>query len=704
MKKIAYNIQLIVYLAVLQSVSIICYTQVDDTIIQKYNTTISADINSLEKLAQIYPKSVEEIQKWTNAALQIAQKETQEILAIKDKTFANTMQALDISSHKLQDLYGILNILSFTHPDQEIRDAVQEAIKDIQTASIDLYLNPTLYHAIQEYADHFQQLETLTPEDQLLLDGFLESCKRSGMHLPEEQLNQVKLLSKELAALEQDFLININNNNDFITVTKDELQGVSDNFINQLARNNDDTYQVPVNFSTYITVMTECNVTSTRKALYLVRKNMAYPENDAVLIQLLTKRDELAAVLGYPSYAAMDLTRTSAETIENVETFLTAIADTAQQKAHKEIALLKTDLPNGVTCNKDGTLNPWDYLYSTTHYNKKHYNVDESAISQYFPSENVINGIFNIYQNFLGLTFKKVTPQWSWHEDVYLIEIYCQSSSELLGYLFLDLYTRPNKYPHACVAEQIGSSAVGDKNKTSVAVLITNFQKPSQDTPSLLKHNDIVTFFHEFGHAMHFVLGRTKHASHAGFNVSCDFAEVPSQMFEEWMFEPEIMAQMSQHYQTKQPLDLETIQKSLALRQAESGFHTLRQCMYALFALRLMTNTELSYKPAELWRSLDSKYFSNFLKYEPTIHDYAAFGHLAAAELYGAKYYSYLWTKVFAIDLYTQIKQNNYNTHYSQKVQQLLSAGGSVPSHDLLTAFLEREPNQDAFFAALGLK
>jgi len=701
MKKITYNIQLIVYLATAQS--IISYAQVDDAIIQEYNATISANVNSREKLAQIYPKTVEEIQTWTAAALQIARQETQEILAIANKTFANTMQALDISSHKLQDLYAILNILSFTHPDQAIRDAVREAIKDIQTASIDLYVNPTLYHAIQEYADHFQQLETLTPEDQLLLDGFLESCKRSGMHLPEAQLNQVKQLSKELAALEQDFLININNNNDFITVTKDALEGLPDSFINQLTCN-DDAYQVPVNFSTYITVMTECTVASTRKALYLTRKNMAYPENDTVLIELLTKRDELAAILGYPSYAAMDLSRTSAETIENVETFLTAIADTAQQKAQKEIAQLTTDLPDGITSNENGTLNPWDYGYSTTHYNKKHYNVDESAIAEYFPTENVIDGIFDIYQNFLGLTFKKVTPVWSWHEDVYLIEIYRQSSGELLGYLFLDLYTRPNKYPHACVAEQIGSSAIGDKNKTSVAVMITNFQKPSQDTPSLLKHNDIVTFFHEFGHAMHFVMGRTKHASHAGFNVSCDFAEVPSQMFEEWMFEPEIVAKMSQHYQTKQPLDSETIQKSLALRQAESGFHTLRQCMYALFALRLMTNSDLSYKPAELWQSLDSRYFSDLLKYEPTIHDYAAFGHLAAAELYGAKYYSYLWTKVFAIDLYAQIKQNNYNGQYSEKVRQLLSAGGSVPSYDLLTAFLEREPNQDAFFAALGLK
>jgi thimet oligopeptidase len=677
--------------------------------IKAHDTRMSMDVNSLEKLAIVYPKSVDEIKQWTDAAIALVQHECATIIALQDqdRTFDNTMHALDISYNKVKTFMSLLGMLEYVHPDSAIREAIHTATTTLTDVLIDLFMDPALYQAVQNYYDHNHQHETLSTVDELLLTDFLKSCKRLGLHLPQSVLDQIKTISKELAAMEQDFIVNISNDNSTITVTRDELQGLSDDFIDHLQQDGD-SYIVPCNHVYYVPVMTQCSVGQTRKKLYFARNNEVYPTNDTLLVSILTKRQQLATLLGHKSFASVDLEQTSAKNVETVDQFLRQLAHVTSQKATQECALLKTDLPEGIQLQADGCFNAWDYPYVDAQYNKKHFSIDESAIAQYLPVEKVIDGIFHIYQDLLGLIFKKVTPVWSWHEDVYLIEIYRQSSQklstqELLGYLFLDLYPRPNKYSHACVAPQFYSYNLAGKNSTSIATLIVNVPQPSGDKPALLRHSDAVTFFHEFGHAMHHVLGRTQHPGQSGTNVAVDFVETPSQMFEQWMFEPAMLAQVSGHYQTNEPLPADIINKKIKLRQANAGYMCLRQCMIALFALHSMTDNDLSYNPAALWKSLHEKYSASLIGYEENNHWYTTFGHLAS-DLYASKYYGYLWTEVFALDLFSEIKKHEFSPEYSAKVIQLLSAGGSVDAQILLHDFLGREPNQNAFLTKLGLQ
>jgi len=670
----------------------------------KHDALMKMNVDSLEKLAMIYPKSVEEVNAWHDAGIQLAQCEMDEIFGLSVRSFDNTVRALDLSKTKLMQLGSTFELLNYLSPDDAIREAAREASAQIQQFSIDLYLNPLLYQALQQYHDEYRAQESLKEENVLLLDDLLDGCKRKGLHLPYEQLQEVKKLYKQLDKIEQDFITNISSDVRTLAVSRDELHGLSESVINRLSRDGDQ-YLLSTDYPTYRAVMEQCHVAQTREKMFLMCTNCAYPQNDSLLTEMLQKRDELAALLGYDHFAAMDLDTTSAKTGNVVEKFLTDLAIVASQKADKELALLKTDLPESVTCRADGTLNLWDYWYTVTQYKKKHFNLDEELIAQYLPTSKVVDGVLAIYQDFLGLVFKQVKPVWSWHEDVQLIEIYRQSSGGLLGYLYLDLYPRPNKFRHTgCMFPQKVSYKIDGKSTTTVAAIITNFPPPSGQQEALLTHDAVVTFFHEFGHAMHQMLGKSEHAEYSGTSVKADFVETPSQMFEQWMQEPEMLAKVSGHYLTGEPLPATLIKQKIQLQTFTQGYQVLRQCMIALFSLKLMQQTDLSYQPSLMWKSLCESYSMNLVGYVADNHWYATFGHLSAPGLYASKYYSYLWTLVFACDLFSEIKKHDFNDEYRAKVVALLSAGGSVSPNVLLHDFLGREPNQEAFLKMQGLK
>ena len=685
--------------------SLLCNVAIADVTpqaIADFQQFIMTPVDSLEQLAKIYPKNPDDAAQWTELTLALAQQEIEKIIAIKEKTFENTVQALDVISLKFKDIIETFEMLQFVHPDKTMRDALKNSVTLLKDAAIDFSMNPKLYQAIQSYADQNHDHEILDEQDQRLFQDLMNGFKKYGLHLPAETQEKIKNASKELEQMRQNFANNINISNPKITVDKADLAGLDENFIESLKKDGD-LYILGTDVPTYIEIIGNCSIEKTRKAIYFLRNNKAYPENDILLTQIVQKQDEIAQLLGYENYATLDLKNTAASTIENVQKFEDNILRPALAKAKKELEIIKADLPEGIICNADGTLNPWDYGYAATLYEKKHFNIDENKIAEYFPTDKVIEGIFTIYQNFLGLTFQKITPLWSWHEDVQLIEIHRTSSGELLGYIFLDLYPRDNKYGHACHAGHSSSYRINGKNSPSVATLICNFPKPCGNTPGLLKHNDVVTFFHEFGHGMHEILGKTKHVGQSGTSVARDFVEVPSQMFEQWMHEPEMLALVSSHYQTGEALPQEIIEQKIKLRKFYSGFGITRQCMIGLFALQLMTKEGLSYNPSALWKSIYEQNWKDLIAYQENNHWYATFGHLINPG-YLSKYFCYLWTEVIALDLFSEIKAHGYNQEYQNKAIMLLSAGDSVDAITLTQNFLGREVSQEPFFKILGLK
>lgn len=707
-----------------------------------------------QDISKLFPKTAVEIKKYVSEFIKDAQKKIDAIINIKpeNRTFENTIKAFDTVS-SLSDIaifLHCLGALEMLSPKKDIRDAAQAEILKIQDFLIEKFSNNViLYKAIKEYAENNTTLlgeptsksftnkpmENLSQQEQAFIKETIEDYKRAGLDLPTEKLEEVKKLNKELAELELKFETNISQDNKAITATIAELDGCEQEFIDALEKehdcnsqacdsnktfktscankinaicktNEDDqTFILGTDYPTYFYIMDNCSVESTREKLYIAFSNRAYPENKNILLEMIAKRDALAKLLGFASYSHLDLDDEMAKNPETVTKFLQSLYEKSKNKAAQEFDLLRANLPESVKLAHDNKINAWDLRYIKNCYKKKYLKLDEQEIAQYFPTDKTIKELLDIYEQFFSLKFKVSDAKNLWHPDVKLIEIYESTGQNTpedqknIGYLLIDLHPRENKFSHACQTTIIPAIKDGSP---SLCIVIANFPKETKTKPALMQRDDVETFFHELGHALHSILGRTKIASFSGTNVKTDFVEMPSQMLEEWLNDKEILQKISSHYQTGEPLPDQLIEKIIQIKNFETGDFLQRQCLLATISLEYFANNNTHSKdPKELFDATTSKMRKN-IQYGSQDNMYASFGHLTD---YGAKYYSYMWSKVFAIDMFCKIKKQGLlnpiaGLEYKEKI---LAPGGSIDPNILLRDFLGREPSQDAFFDNMGI-
>jgi len=350
----------------------------------------------------------------------------------------------------------------------------------------------------------------------------------------------------------------------------------------------------------------------------------------------------------------------------------------------------------------DNKINAWDFQYYHRVLLEKQYNVNEEEIKEYFPTPRVISETLAIYQEILNLVFTQVIGAKVWHPDVTLYEVTDKITKEKLGEFYLDLHPRDGKYTHAAVFPlQPDCLLPNGKRQTSVNAMLCNFSKPSGtgDKPSLLRHGEFVTFFHEFGHVMHGICSQVNISRFAGTRVFRDFVEAPSQMLENWCWEKDILRRVSKHYKTEQPLPDTLIDGMVAAKNANSGLLNLRQVFYGVFDQEIHTQPKIN--SAEIFGRLKKEI--TLTENTPGTNGAASFGHMVGG--YDASYYGYLWSEVFSADMYSVFKKNgimslDIGKQYRNKI---LQPGGSIDADIILRDFLGREPNQDAFLEHIGL-
>ena len=663
------------------------------------------NVMNVYDIVRLFPRNTSTIQSQTKSYIRAAKKQVKAIIDLDDqeRTFENTAKALDniLALSDLAIFAHTTQILDLLSPDIAVREAAREAFVTIEATFIEMLSDKKLYHAFVAYAQGNAQQEQLTDEQCYFIDKMVQDFKRDGLDLPDDQLEQVKNLKKELAALATDFEKNIASDNRTVIMTREELAGLSDDFINALKTTDDGKYIVGVDYPTYFAVMQQATAAQTRKTLYSAFNNRAYPQNQMVLQQIIAKRDQLAKLLGFESYAHLDISDQMAGTPERVRTFLDNLLTRSEQKESQEFKELVAYLPQGVNLTPEGKLQPWDYAYAFNAFKKEKYNLDEEKIAEYFPVEETLKGLLGIYESFLSLQFQEEFVKGLWSNDIRLLKVSDKKTDQHLGYLLLDLYPRANKYSHAAHSTVIPATfAKSGKPNIEVSVIMANFPKAKGDKPPLFKREDVKTFFHEFGHAMHALLGRTQIAYFAGTAVKRDFVEMPSQMLEEWMTDRDILKLISSHYQTGQSLPDEIIDNILAAKHIATGSFTQRQCFLSLLALTYFLEGQEK-DVNGIYENLQNR-FVKYVAAAPDNHFYAAFGHLSG---YGSKYYGYLWSKVFALDLFDQIKQHglldpNIGSKY---ITDVIGRGASDDPNNLLTNFLGRQPRDDAFFKDMGL-
>jgi thimet oligopeptidase len=674
---------------------------------EEFCTMFAKPVTHAEDACRFFPKSESEVHTYAAYVIKRAQSALENLyaIAVDKRTFANTALAFDRLSGDFRNISSALSVLEMVSPDKSIREACHEEVLKLQNFAVDAFMNKKLYAVFKAYIDGAAQHEKLNEEERYFLAEKMREFKREGFHLPDSEFENIKQLHKELAELELKFEENIRADSRTLTVKESELQGCDSHFIAHLERDSQGNVIVPNNWPAFDEVLEHCSVPTTRKCMYTLFSNRAYPANCALLDAIIAKRDALAKKLGFKSYAELNIDDEMVRTPERAEAFLRDLSTKCHGKLLKEIEALRADLPESVQLDEKGRFKPWDIGFAKRFYKKKHFDVDEHELEQYFAVDRAVQGVLDIYQRFLNLEFVFVKPQWAWHDDVQLIEIRDKDTHTLRGYIFLDLYPRAHKYEHFCLSSVVSATQLHDVHgqvttAPAVACIIANFPRGQGDRPALLKHHDVSTFFHEFGHAMHHVLGSTELVSFSGTSVKLDFVEVPSQLFEEWAFDKEILKTLSCHYQTGQSLPDDLIDRIIALKKFDSGWFVTRQCMLSLLSLAIYQPGER--KDVDAIRLQLAQEIMPMVCNDPDIHMQASFGHLIG---YGARYYSYMWSKVYAMDLFGSVKnQGLINPEAGKRlVCTVLAKGGSVEPEVLLKDCLGREPRTDAFFSYFGI-
>lgn len=653
-------------------------------------------------LGRFFPTSADGINALAHRAMLSAKDAIDAIVAVPagERTFANTALALDEACRRFSIAAAQCHTIGMTSTDKVLRDTARACVVTMSAFAVDVFSSRDVYRAIKSYADTMH--EQLTDEQRYFVSKVVDDLEREGLQLPDEQFNQVQEIKKELAQLSVEFEENIAvAASAQLSFPVAALQGVAADALAAFKRDSNGNCLVGLDYPTVTEIMGHCTVRETRKALHKKFQNRAFPENDLVLKKIATARAKLAKLLGYPSFAAYDVANQMVVTPAHVESFFGELLPKISVAARTQHAELCKNLPEGVTLNSQGKFFPWDRGFVLRQYEQKHFNFDEREVANYFPVDHTLDRVFAIYQDFLGLNFELVPNVACWDKEVKLIRIIRRSDEKLLGYLYLDLFPRPFKYSHACFMDIVPPVDRVDCSYPSVGVVIANFPKSTATKPALLKHDDVVTFFHEFGHAMHGLLGRTTLAEFAGTNVLRDFVETPSQMFEEWMWNREVLKEVAQHFQTGSPMPDELLDRLISLRTFDAAFFVQRQAALSLYSLRIFGATPIN-DFAGFFRALSDEIITSSAV-DPEVNFHAAFGHLSG---YAAKYYCYMWTKLFALDLFDQLELRGDLLKAGEgalKVRKLLGAGGSIKPAILLRDFLGREPSQEAFLRRQGL-
>lgn len=653
-------------------------------------------IHSAQDVADLLPTTEAAIEVFTEKSSSQFHTELDQFLAIpmEERTFTNTVRFWDFIQGGLLQATNCLEIIKEIHPGNEIRSTADEGFQKLKQTMVDaLAKHPEIYPACLK-----TQKEDLTEQERYFLNELLFKFKHEGMQLEDKERAHFAEIKQEIAALESLFHRHVAEDTSHLFIPREELTGLDETWFASRNQNEQGYYQITPDLPTYAQIMTDCSNRNTRKVMLDLFTNRAFPQNEQVAVQLIEKRAQLAKLAGYPSYAAYDLSAQMIGSPERAEIFLKEIKDKADIKAADEFGKMTQNLPESVLLTPSGQLERFDEGYVFAQYQKQHFAIDQNLISEYFPLDLTIQGLIGIYEQFFDLSIEEVPHSIS-IPDIKALEIR-NRSGQLLGVVLLDLFLREGKCSHSGVCSSIiyPYSPKTGPDYPAISLLICNLTKPTQDRPSLMKHRQVITFFHEFGHAIHSILGRNDFVSFCGMSVKFDFIEVPSKLLENWVWNPEILKRISSHYLTGAPLPDEVIENMIQARDFGTGGMFQRACYQSNLSLAFFGEKEVK-DPTELMRQMWMEDLPHSAIGDNN-HFHDSWWHFSD---YGPKYYCYLWSEVFAADLFEKIQRGGLlnpamGKEYSQAI---LSKGGSQDPEQMLIEFLGRKPSSESFLKQL---
>ena len=615
----------------------------------------------------------------------------------EERTFENTIMGYERAFDNYGNALGMSGFLSYVSTDKQFRDAANDLQMQISQYMVDVATRRDVYKAIREYTDTNPRLD---PVQAKLVKEMLIGFKNSGMDLNDADLEKFKALNKEKAEYIIKFDKNIQEYKDPLAVTQEQLQGLGEDYIQKLSKTDDGKYLVTLDYPDYVPFMQNADDEQARKELEFKFNRRGGQENVELLEKTLTLRREIARLLGYKNHAELRLEDRMAKNPKTVMAFLKDLQKKLKplgKKEDKEMIAYK----NSKTGKNSRTLYSWESGYWSNKFRKENLELDSEKIKEYFPSQVVIDGMLDLFGGVFGITFEPVDIP-VWHPDVKAFKIKDKASGELVAYFYMDLYPREGKYKHAaCFGLVEGEEKQDGTYQIPFVAIVANLNKPSGDTPSLLKHSEVETLFHEFGHVLHNALTKAKYSAFSGTSVSWDFVEAPSQMLERWAWDPQVLKKISRHYKTGEALPDDLIKRMIAAKNFGAGGMYLRQDFFAQYDMTLHT-ADTTPDTTKLYFELTKKIRGLPLT-KGTIPQ-ASFGHIMGG--YDAGYYGYLWSEVIAEDFFGEFKKNGiFNPETGLKFRrEILEKGGTLDEEKMVENFLGRPADNKPFLKSIGLE
>ena len=631
------------------------------------------------------------------------------LLAKENRDFGNTVLAFERAVSDFGEAVNIPVALAYVSDSAEVRKAAQELELKVSQYSIDIFTREDIFGALNDYAAKGEK--TGEVESRLLSKTLLD-FKKNGLGLEPRKKNKVKKLLKELVELELAFSKNLREVSDSLPLAAEELKGMPEDFVGRLKRTPDGKYLVTMNYPDYIPFMDNAESDDARRRLEHMFNDRCASANVKLMEGAIALRRRIARLIGYRDFAEYTLDDRMAKSSANVIDFLERTWARLRKKGRKELrqrARLKNLRTGGADAPRasapaagkarGGTLAAWEWRYYNNRLKKEKYALDHEKIKEYFPLETVIGGMFDIFGRVFGVRFEPADLP-VWHKDVRAYEIR-NSDGSAAAYFYFDLFPREGKYKHAaCFGLRHGREAKDGSYVLPAAAIVANFPSPSPEAPSLMKFDDLVTLFHEFGHVTHNIFTKARYGKFSGTSVSRDFVEVPSKMLENWAYYGEVLKRVSGHYKRpEEKLPDELIKKIIDTKNMDSGLVYLRQIFFSILDLRYHT-AKGKVNTTRLYERLMGRI--SLIPMSPGTHPQASFGHLMGG--YEAGYYSYLWSELIAADLFSVFEEKGImDPGTGARYRELILAPGrSYDEAGQVEKFLGRPAAEEAFLKSIG--
>ena len=617
-------------------------------------------------------------------------------------TFENTIEALDYSGENLDRLSSIFFNLNSAETSDEMQKIAQDVSPLLTAFSNDIALNEKLFKRVKAVHEQKNKLN-LSPEQGMLLDKKFKSFSRNGALLNEEDKLKLREIDTELAQLKLTFGENVlaeTNNYELHITDPNDIIGLPDGSIEAAATlaksKNKDGWLFTLDYPSYIPFVTYATNRKVRKKIAIAAGKKAFQNNEydnqTITLRIANLRFERANLLGYQSHSNFVLEERMAQNPEKVNTFLNDLLDKAKPAAEKEFAKL-----TAFAKELDGIeqLEKWDGAYYSEKLKQKLFDFDDELLKPYFKLENVLEGAFLIAEKLFDIKFKKVDDIDIYHKDVSTYEV-LDDKNELVAVFYADFFPRKGKRNGAWMTSFKPQYIQNGINQRPHVSIVCNFTPPTESKPSLLTFNEVTTLFHEFGHALHGILANTTYPSLSGTSVYWDFVELPSQVMENWCYEPEALALFAKHYKSGDIIPQQYVEKIKESASFHEGMATMRQVSFGILDMAFHSNN-----PNQITnvKAFEKKAFEGISLY-PDVDENCmsvSFSHIFQGG-YSSGYYSYKWAEVLDADAFAYFHENGiFNKEIAKKFKNnILSKGGTELPMELYKRFRGQEPKPEA--------